>query len=380
LKIAIEARPIKWSYGTGIGNYTYGLIEKLNELDPGNEYTFLWPDHQPEPFIPMQRPYTFYSLPKDDRREEREVPVWLQQEGADLYHLPQNGFRAPQNTASKIVVTIHDLIPYVLPEMVRPSFLKRFILEMPEIIASSDHIITVSQAAKQDILKIFKVSPAKISVVPSAPAANYRRLPPTTVAERLRHKFRLRRPYILYVGGLNPRKNVAELICAYAKISRTLPDGQLLVIPGAEGQHLQKLRALTEALDLEANVVFPGFVVSADLPLLYNGADLFVYPSLYEGFGLPPIEAMACGVPVIVANTSSLPEVVGEAALLVNPHDTLKLAETIWQVLNDPDLAASLTTKGLQHCQKYTWAANAAQILQIYQETVNGKCEVESEN
>jgi glycosyltransferase involved in cell wall biosynthesis len=373
LKIAIEARPIKWSYGTGIGNYTYGLIEKLHEIDHTNHYTFLWPDQHPEPFIPMQRPYTFYSLPKDDRREELEIPVWLQQEGADLYHLPQNGFRTPKSTASKLVVTIHDLIPYVLPEMVRPSFLKRFILEMPEIIERSNHIITVSQAAKRDIIKLFQVAPAKISVVPSAPAAGYGRLPPATVALELCQKYRLKRPYILYVGGLNPRKNVTELIYAYSKISRKLPAGQLLVICGSEGHHLQKLRALVNTLNLEANVIFPGFVASADLPLLYNGADLFVYPSLYEGFGLPPIEAMACGTPVIVANTSSLPEVVGKAALLVNPHDTLKLAETIWQVLNDPELAASLTTKGLQHCQKYTWTANAVQILQIYHQTVNGK-------
>jgi glycosyltransferase involved in cell wall biosynthesis len=370
MKIAIEARPIKWSYGTGIGNYTYCLIEKLNEIDQTNNYTFLWPDQHPESFIPMQRPYTSYFLPKDDRREELEIPVWLQQEEADLYHLPQNGFRIPQNTTSKLVVTIHDLIPYILPEMVRPSFLKRFILEMPEIIERSDHIITVSHAAKLDIIKLFKVAPAKISVVPSAPAASYRRLPPVTVAEQLHQKYRLRRPFILYVGGLNPRKNIAELIYAYSKISRELPDGQLLVIPGSEGHHLQQLHTLVNALDLEANVVFPGFVASVDLPLLYNGADLFVYPSLYEGFGLPPIEAMACGTPVIVANTSSLPEVVGEAALLVNPHDTLQLAETMWQVLNDPALAANLTNQGLEHCKKYTWEANATQILQIYKDTV----------
>jgi glycosyltransferase involved in cell wall biosynthesis len=373
MKIAIEARPIKWSYGTGIGNYTYCLIEKLNTLDRSNDYTFLWPDRHPEPFIPMQRPYTFYPLPKDDRREEAEIPVWLHQEGVDLYHLPQNGFRAPQNTTSKIVVTIHDLIPYILPEMVRPSFLKRFITEMPEIIASSDRIITVSHAAKRDILKLFPVDPGKISVVPSAPATCYRRLPPAFVTTALWEKYRIKRPYILYVGGLNPRKNVAELIYAYSKINRELPNGQLLVVPGAEGRHLQKLRSLVEALDLEANVVFPGFVVSEAMPLLYNGADLFVYPSLYEGFGLPPIEAMACGTPVIAANTSSLPEVVGDAALLVNPHDTLKLAETMWQVLDNSDLAATLTAKGLTHCQKFTWAANAAQILQIYQQTVNEK-------
>jgi glycosyltransferase involved in cell wall biosynthesis len=372
VKIAIEARPIKWSYGTGIGNYTYCLIEKLNEIDPVNNYSFLWADEHPKAMIPMRRPYTFYTLPKDDRREEIEIPAWLRQEQADLYHLPQNGFRIPRTTSCKLVVTVHDLIPYILPEMVRPSFLKRFIMEMPEIIALSDRIITVSNAAKQDIIKLFKVAPTKIAVVPSAPAAGYRPLPKEWVKAELRQKYQFRQPYILYVGGLNPRKNVAEIIYAYSKIHRELPDGQLLVILGAAGRHQQKLRALADSLDLAANVIFPGFVASPDLPLLYNGADLFVYPSLYEGFGLPPIEAMACGVPVIAANTASLPEVVGEAGLLVNPRDTLKLAETMRQVLTNPALAESLSHKGLQHCKKYTWENNAAQILQIYQNTVTG--------
>lgn len=360
-----------WSYGTGIGNYTYGFIEKLDEIDRQNDYTFLWPDNQPHPHIPMNRNYSHYALPKDDRREELEIPRWLEQEKADLFHLPQNGFRTPKVQNCKIIVTIHDLIPYVMPEVVRTSFLRRFIMEMPEIIARTHHIISVSETSKNDIIRLFKVNPQKISVVPSAPAAGFTLLPPEWVRATLLQKYRLHQPYILYVGGLNPRKNVAELICAYAKIYRELPHSELLVLPGGEGRHLQKLRSLVDAFDLNNAVIFPGFVDSADLPLLYNGASLFVYPSLYEGFGLPPIEAMACGTPVITSNTSSLPEVVGDAALLVNPHDTLRLAETMLQVLMDAELAASLIRKGLAHCKKYTWQSNASRILEIYHQTVN---------
>jgi len=371
LKIAIEARPIKWSYGTGIGNYTYCLIEKLNEIDPSNEYTFLWPDDEPQAFIPMTRNYTYYALPKDDRREEVEIPIWLENEKADLFHLPQNGFRTPKAKNCKIIVTIHDLIPYVMPEVVRSSFLKRFITEMPEIITRSHHIITVSQASKKDLIRLFNVNPQKISVVPSAPADSYVPLPQETVQENLWKNYRLKEPYILYVGGLNPRKNVTELIYAYSKIYRELPQGELLVIPGGEGRHLQKLRALVDSLNLAGAVIFPGFVDSRELPFLYNGASLFVYPSLYEGFGLPPIEAMACGTPVITSNTSSLPEVVGDAALLVNPYDTLRLAETILQVLNDPVLADTLAQKGLAHSKKYNWRTNTARILEIYKQTLN---------
>ncbi|HYH01606.1 MAG TPA: glycosyltransferase family 1 protein [Bacillota bacterium] len=371
MKIAIEARPIKWSYGTGIGNYTYCFIEKLNELDPVNEYTFLWPDDQPQPFIPMTRSYSHYSLPKDDRREELEIPQWLENERADLFHLPQNGFRTPKTRTSKIIVTIHDLIPYMMPEVVRTSFLKRFVMEMPEIIDRSHHIITVSQTSKDDIIRLFNVASSKISVIPSAPATGFVPLPQATVRKTLINKYRLKKPYILYVGGLNPRKNLTELICAYAKIYRELPQGELLVIPGGESRHLQNLRILAGVLGLDDAVVFPGFVDSADLPLLYNGASLFIYPSLYEGFGLPPIEAMACGTPVITSDTSSLPEVVGDAALLVNPYDTLKLGETMLQVLTDPSLAQTLSQKGLEHSKKYNWESNAAQILKIYEQTLN---------
>jgi glycosyltransferase involved in cell wall biosynthesis len=371
LKIAIEARPIKWSYGTGIGNYTYCLIQKLNELDTINDYTFLWADNCPMPHIPFTREYSFYHLPKDDEREMFEMPYWLTKEKADVFHLPQNGFRIPDTKSCKIVVTIHDLIPYFLPEMVRPSFLNRFINEMPAIVERADRIITVSGASKNDIQKIFKVDPAKIVVIPSAPASSYRVFPKQDTRQKLARRYGIKKPYLLYVGGLNPRKNIMELIYAFSKIYRDLPGGQKLLIFGPAGKHLDRLQLLVKTLNLEKEVIFPGFVKSEDLPLFYNGADLFVYPSLYEGFGLPPIEAMACGTPVITSNVSSLPEVVGDSALLINPYDTLALANGIFRVLNDESLRESLIKKGLKHCRKYNWTRIATEMLGVYREVMN---------
>jgi glycosyltransferase involved in cell wall biosynthesis len=367
MKIAIEARPIKWSYGTGIGNYTYHLIEKLNSLDSINDYTFLWTDDDPYSAIPFSKKFSYYRLPKDDLREEIEIPLWLSNEGVDIFHLPQNGFRTPiRDRRTKIIVTIHDLIPYFIPEMVRPSFLKRFITEMPQIIERADHITTVSETSKQDLIKVFNVNPEKITVIPSAPSSIYTRLPKQEVQSFLKTNFNLEKPYILYVGGLNPRKNVPELIYAYSKIHRDLPTSHLLVIPGSNSKHLQKLKQLVEALDLSAEVFFPGFVESEALPYLYNGASLFVYPSLYEGFGLPPIEAMACGTPVITSNVSSLPEVVGDAALTINPSDTLQLAETMFTVLTNSTLARNLIKRGIKHAQRYSWEQNAKRFLEVY--------------
>lgn len=371
MKIGIEARPIRWSYGTGIGNYTYDLIAKLAEIDPVNEYTFLWPDDDPRPWIPFTRKYSYYFLPKDDERETLEMPYWLSREGVEVFHLTQNGFRIPEVRSCKIIVTIHDLIPYFLPEMVRPSFLKRFIHEMPHIVEQADRIITVSETSKADIVKIFKTNPAKITVVPSAPSVSYHLLPEKETKQKLRNQYGIKKSYILYVGGLNPRKNVTELIYAYSKIYRDLPGRQQLLIFGPNGQHLDRLQLLVKSLNLEEVVRFPGFVPSEDLPLFYNEADLFVYPSLYEGFGLPPIEAMACGTPVITSNVSSLPEVVGDAAVQVNPYDTLELANAIFRVLTIEQLRESLIKKGLEHCRKYDWTKIAAQILAVYQEVVN---------
>lgn len=372
MKIGIEARPIRWSYGTGIGNYTYDLIAKLAEIDPVNDYTFLWPDDNPFPGIPFTREYSYYFLPKDDERETLEMPYWLTREGVDVFHLTQNGFRIPELKSCKIIVTIHDLIPYFLPEMVRPSFLKRFIHEMPYIVEQADRIITVSEASKADIITIFKIHPVKITVVPSAPSVAYRLLPKEETKRKLRNQYGIKKTYILYVGGLNPRKNISELIYAYSKIYRDLPDGQQLLIFGPNGQHLDRLQLLVRSLNLEEMVRFPGFVPTEDLPVFYNGADLFVYPSLYEGFGLPPIEAMACGTPVITSNVSSLPEVVGDAAVQINPYDTLELADAIFRVLTDELLRESLIKKGLAHCRKYDWTRIARQILEIYQDAVIG--------
>ena len=371
LKIAIEARPIKWSYGTGIGNYTYCLIQKLAEVDRGNDYAFLWPDTGDTAELPFPRSHGIYNLPKDDEREEFEIPLWLAKERVDLFHLPQNGFRIPQAKTCKIVVTIHDLIPYFLPEMVRPSFLKRFTREMPYIVERADQIVTVSEASKRDIISVFGIEPAKITVLPSAPSVAYRPLSPEATGRRLASTYGIKRRFILYVGGLNPRKNVAELIQAYAKINRELRDGQQLLILGPECKHRFRLQLLAEALGLKDRVIFPGFVANGDLPLFYNGADLFVYPSLYEGFGLPPIEAMACGTPVITSNVSSLPEVVGQAALQFAPDDTLQLAESIFRVLDDLTLRRLLITKGLERSANYSWDRIARQMLNLYQTVVN---------
>lgn len=365
MHIAFEARPIRWAYGTGIGNYTYHLLKALRHLGKNHSFTFLWPDDDITA-LPFPRSYTHCAVGKIDRDEERLIPQWLQKEKADLYHLPQNGLRFPKEKTVPIIVTVHDLIPYLLPDLVKRSYLLRFIDEMPEIIDRADLIVTVSECARQDTLRLFKTAPEKVVSVPSAPSPLYRPRPKDKCRNFLKKKYGITSPFILYVGGLNPRKNVAGLIWSYHKIRHYLPRQQQLVILGGAGRHREELEQLTLHLRLTEDIIFPGFLPEQDIPLFYNAADLFVYPSLYEGFGLPPIEAMASGTPVITSTSSSLPEVTGDAALHIPPLDTLGLAEAIHEVLSNSDLQSSLIQKGFERSKRYRWSKIGRSFLDLY--------------
>ncbi|HHZ19926.1 MAG TPA: glycosyltransferase family 4 protein [Firmicutes bacterium] len=365
MRIAFEARPIRWAYGTGIGNYTYHLLKALRHLGKNHTFTFLWPDDDLSG-LPFSGKFSHCAVGKIDRDEERLIPQWLQREKADVYHLPQNGLRFPKEKTVPVIVTVHDLIPYLLPDLVRRSYLLRFLDEMPDIIDRADLIVTVSECARQDIIRLFKTTPDKIVTVPSAPSPLYRPRPKEKCRLFLKRKYGIANPFILYVGGLNPRKNVAGLIWSYHKIRHCLPGHQQLVILGGAGRHREDLEQLAHHLGLAGDVVFPGFAPDQDLPFFYNAADLFVYPSLYEGFGLPPIEAMASGTPVITSDCSSLPEVTGDAALHIPPLDTMGLAEAMYQVLSSQELQSTLVQKGFAQAKRYRWSRIGQQMLSLY--------------
>lgn len=366
MKIAIDARTAKWSKGTGIGNYTHYLLKSLGHLGKAHQFTFLWPDETINT-IPFPSGFSYRSVGKIDREEERIIPQWLREERVDLYHLPQNGLRFPKDSGVPTIVTVHDLIPYIMPEMVRRTYLERFIDEMPEIVSRSHAIVTVSECARQDIIRLFHANADKIHVIPSAPSPIYRQRSKASAQSYLHRKYGIQYPFLLYVGGLNPRKNVAQLIWAFSKVYLELPHHHQLVIPGDDGRHREELQSLVNNLHLNDDVIFPGFVPDSDLPYFYNASDLFVYPSLYEGFGLPPLEAMASGTPVIASNQSSLPEVVGEAALMVHPMDSLGLSQEIYRVLNNAELRASLIASGLERVKKFRWTRIGQEFIRLYE-------------
>jgi glycosyltransferase involved in cell wall biosynthesis len=286
-----------------------------------------------------------------------------------VYHVPQNGLHAPVDCGpTRLVVTIHDLIPWVVPEFVRYSYIHRFLREAPAAVESASAVIAVSGQTARDLTRILGVESSKIRVVHPAPEDVFRPVPLDLARPLAAGKYGLDGPYAIYVGGLNPRKNIRDLIYAFDKVCRMLAPQTRLLIVGDSGAHAGALRSFVELLRLGDYVLTPGEVPLEDLPALYSAALFAVYPSLYEGFGLPPVEAMACGTPVICSDAGSLPEVVGRGALVVPAGDVTALAGAIHRMAGDPRLRMRLCRRGAEQAARYSWRAAAAEILRIYTE------------
>jgi len=268
-------------------------------------------------------------------------------------------------TRAKRVVTIHDVIPYVYPETSTKLDWLIYRLWLPFVAKQLDAIITVSEQSKRDILRYLSVKSESITVIPEAASHIYQPMNHEQIEKTLlNHSISF--PYILYVGSIEARKNLSRLLEAYAQV-RCWSHKWKLVVVGAHKWKYGPVLETLERLQLTSDVHFTGYVAEADLPALYNGASLFVFPSLYEGFGLPVLEALACGTPVITANCSSLPEVTDEAAILVNPMDVNAIASAMRQILEQPELAESLRYRGIAQARRFSWEQTARRTSEVYE-------------
>lgn len=370
MKVGIDSRAAIWYRGTGMGTYTYQLIRNLYLIDKKNDYHFFLPNERFQGVDPLNSG-VFQSIRQTKNLFWEEiVQDVIEPVGMDIYHVPQNGIGMPQQKQCKTVVTIHDLIPYILPETVGPGYLEIFLREMPRIVAESDHIITVSQHSKDDLRRLTGVPIDKISVVYEGAEPIYRPLKKDLVRARLANKYGVEGPYLLYLGGFSPRKNLQGLIEAFALLRREGGFSGKLLIAGRENPAAALAHKTVEQQNIREQVIFAGFVPMQDLPFLYNGAELFAYPSFYEGFGLPPVEAMACGTPTLVSDRASLPEVVGDAALSVNPEDKVAIAQGMAQIINDETLRRRLGQAGIQRAAGFSWTKAAAQTLGVYRKMI----------
>jgi glycosyltransferase involved in cell wall biosynthesis len=371
MRIALDARGINLYSGTGIGTYTENVLKNLINIDIINKYHIFWSGNNYESVKKENCKIVMTSKRHQRFFEDHYFPENIARESIDIYHMPQNGIGFSEEISCKKIVTIHDLIPYIMPETVGKGYLLKFLKEMPVIIGGSDGIITVSEYSKRDILKFFPIDESKIFVTPLAADKKYTPMDKSYCKTFLKDVYNLENPFILYLGGFSERKNVASLLTAFSKVYKDLDKKYNLVIVGGYKDASQHLVKLTNELKINSHVIFTGFVPEEHLPVFYNGCDTFVYPSLYEGFGLPPLEAMNCGTPVIASNLTSIPEVVGDGGILINPYDISEISSAIGNVLGNEKLRLELSYKGLKRASEFSWQITAQNTLKVYESVYN---------
>jgi glycosyltransferase involved in cell wall biosynthesis len=282
----------------------------------------------------------------------------------DVLHVSYN---APLFTRCPLVVSVHDISYVHFPEFFTKRHLRLVSTYVPYSVKAARHVLTLSESAAQDIERVYGVPRNKISVVPLAARAPYTSMAEPTRVSHVRETFGLSEPYILAVGNLQPRKNLLRLVEAVAKLPAWASDLKLALVGKAQWRELDIYRRVTE-LGLKDRVVFTGYVSDEDLAHLYHGSHALVYPSLYEGFGLPILEAMACGTPVICSNTSSMPEVAGDAAIMVDPLNVGELADAIGSVVQSNSLREQLRHLGFARAASFSWLKTACQTLKVYEQ------------
>ena len=357
--------------GAGIGRYTRGLVAALAERDRENRYVVFSAGADP-PGTAWPENFRRRALPLTDRhlailwqRLRLPLPVECVTGRLDLFHSPD--FVLPPVRRARTVLTVHDLSFMRYPECSSPPLLRYLMDAVPRSVRRADAILADSESTRHDVIELLGVPAERVFVI--YPGAESRFAPgPADDAETaaVLARYGIRRPYIFSVGTVQPRKNYARLIQAYAALRRERRLPHELVISGGRGWLTEEVDAAIASVGPEAPVRMVGFAADADLPALYRAADLFAFPSLYEGFGIPILEALGCGTPVVAGNASSLPEAAGDAALLVDPFDVAALADAMGRLLDDSTLRHTLRARGLEQVRRFRWDESAARLLDVY--------------
>ena len=378
MKINIELQPALRDR-TGVGWYVYEIVKHLpkEKIDvTGTIFNFLMKRNDSEVIEELGiKISTFYLLPYRvylflTKKFQFSYNCFFRAK-ADLYHFM--GYVVPYNVKGKVVLTIYDLVVELFPETMEEKNRELLQKEMYRSIKRADHIVTISNSVKSELINILGIDEKSIDVI--SPGVDYKVFN-TKVSDKendkIKQKYDLPDKYILYLGTLEPRKNISNLLKAFTNLKKEKKIEEKLVIAGKKGWNYEQIYKIIYENDIEDEVVFTGYVEENEKPSIYQMAKLFVFPSLYEGFGIPVLEAMASGVPVVTSNISSLPEVVGDAGILADPESIDDIEKSIYKVLSDEKLCSELIERGLEQSRKFTWENSANKLCNIYDKVMKG--------
>ena len=373
MRVGIDARLL--SYRRGMGNFLYNLLFELVNLDKTNQY-ILYTD-QPLLRIDLDLPSNFQvqllSIPTYPLWEQVALSLAARRDQLNVLHCPANTGPLWLPQGINLALTIHDVM-YMLPTSVlpaSPSLYQRVgrwyrRLVVPLVARQATVVVTVSHYSRQDIVKYLDLAEDSVRVVWEAPNRACRLVTDTQVLAKVQSKYALERPFILALAGVDPRKNTTRVIEAFAMLLGNYSYAYQLALVGLSFSAQSSFLRQARGLGVADQISFTGFIPEEDLVALYNLADVFVYPSLYEGFGLPVLEAMTCGTPVVTSPTGSIPEIAGEAALFVDPNNAEAISRGIIRVLGDKELAQHLRTLGFEQTSHFSWHQTAVEMLRIY--------------
>ena len=361
------------SQRTGVYNYLYYLLKNMIEMGKSHEMFLI---HDKKTNDPLYKAANDVIIPKIPFKLTYAIglPYITRKTKIDILHVPAHGYSQIMpfflNSNVKKILTIHDLTPLLFPETHTKKTLQWWVSSLNLIKSRTDVIIADSLNTKNDCINYLNIPNEKIKVIPLAADSIYR---PSKHKEEIREdlekRYGIKFPFILSVGTLEKRKNIPNLIKAFNQLKERGTNHKLVII-GSNGWKYRDIFNTANELNLEKDVLFTGYIPNEDLVKFYNAADLFVYPSIYEGFGLPPLEAMACGCPVITSNSSSLPEVVGNAGITVDPHDYDALADKMYQILTNDSLRSKLHNKSLKRAKMFSWEKTARETWKVYEEVL----------
>jgi alpha-1,3-rhamnosyl/mannosyltransferase len=367
MKVGIDARAIHFP---GIGRYIRELVRHLAKVDTKNHYIVYYsaPSHLSENTLENPHFQSVVITPNIYTvKEQIYWPYRLSQDKVDLFHATTS-LAIPLLCPCRLVVTLHDLLLKVFPQFLPSTMASIYFTIMNWwTIRSAAHIIAVSHFTANELISLYPASRAKVTTIYNGISPTFHLVDDSQILTDVQQKYGIKKPYLLYVGTYKKHKNLVALVKAYAQLPTSIRDTYQLVIVGKHDPRYPEVPALCRQLRLEEAIISLDYVREEDLPALYSGATVFVFPSLYEGFGFPLLEAMACGVPVITSQTSSLSEIAGNAALLVDPQNISAITEAISRVVSEAKLSAHFQEQGLQRAKDFSWFTTAKQVLAVYE-------------